>query len=159
MYAMYAYLLTNTDARADPVRYSCAPHLHPPSHTQTPALTKSHFEDVWTYHAATEMVEVFEEAMQDVDPEYLDEQDIRHYLLVMADLRDLARRKVRKRPGLACVFFSCVWAAFEGTWPAGACANDFGGFLFVSGCGWFFSRGCLRTIASATGHFSRYQYN
>jgi hypothetical protein len=58
-------------------------------------MKAAQFNDVWMYCASTEMVEVYEDAMQEVDPEYLEESDIRSYLLVMADLRDLARSKVR----------------------------------------------------------------
>lgn len=37
---------------------------------QTPELARARFVDVLVYCAATEIVEVYEEAMQDVDPEY-----------------------------------------------------------------------------------------
>jgi hypothetical protein len=74
-------------------------------------MKAAQFNDVWVYCASTEMVEVYEDAMQEVDPEYLEESDIRGYLLVMADLRDLARSKVRP---FVCVILG-PWFSVNGS--------------------------------------------
>lgn len=34
-------------------------------------MTAAMFADLWVYCTSTEMVEVYEDAMQDVDPEYV----------------------------------------------------------------------------------------
>eukprot|EP00123_Amoebidium_parasiticum_P011023 comp20470_c0_seq1/m.26083 comp20470_c0_seq1/g.26083 ORF comp20470_c0_seq1/g.26083 comp20470_c0_seq1/m.26083 type:complete len:1249 (-) comp20470_c0_seq1:392-4138(-) len=63
---------------------------------QTIELRKARYVETWVYCSATEMVEVYEMAMQDVNPDYMDDNEIRQYLLIMADLRDIARKKLDK---------------------------------------------------------------
>eukprot|EP01134_Creolimax_fragrantissima_P006690 CFRG6690T1 len=61
---------------------------------ETPEMKESFFVNLWSHSVARDLVLKYEQQMDEIDPELMDETEIKQYLIIMADLRDIARKNL-----------------------------------------------------------------
>ncbi|KNC71659.1 hypothetical protein SARC_15803, partial [Sphaeroforma arctica JP610] len=59
-------------------------------------MVEVQFVSLWSHSMARDLVLTYEQQMDRIEPELMDEDEIKQYLIIMADLRDFARKNLNQ---------------------------------------------------------------